>query len=104
MPLGIAMIWTDAQIHNSDECYARWNFIFGTNNKSGSFIIQRKFCSVAVAAFRKRTSPTEKYLPSTFSTAEESTVSMYQPSNLTLECNYIEITQSGLDIMIRRFD
>lgn len=31
MPFGLPMIWTDPQIHNSEECYACIIYVFGTN-------------------------------------------------------------------------
>ncbi|CAH0551133.1 unnamed protein product [Brassicogethes aeneus] len=49
-----------------------------------------------------RPSPTEEYMPPTFVTAGELSVTEYVPSNVTPNCNHMEITQNRLDIMIRR--
>ncbi|KAF2906157.1 hypothetical protein ILUMI_00015 [Ignelater luminosus] len=109
MPFGIPMIWTNPQEHIPAECYACVNFISDTNRfKTGSLKYTETRCarlplphSDRIPVPRKPSS-TEEYMPPTSETKGESAASMCHPSNVTPNCNHIEITQNRLDIMVRR--
>lgn len=100
MLFGIPMIWTNPNKHNKAECYACVNYIFGTNRNKASSLsyIATRWAQLPIAhsetvPIPKRPSPTDDYLRSTFQTMDvgESSVSMYQPSHVTPQCNHIEI-------------
>lgn len=109
MPFGVPMIWSDPQVHSSDDCYACLNFVSGTNrNKLRKFpYTETKYTQLPLPhseniPIPRRPSTTEEYMASTLETARETLVSEYQPSNVNNNCNHLEITQTRLDIMVRR--
>lgn len=109
MPFGVPMIWTDPKEHKPDECYACVNSVVGINRAKkrkvecrGTLFVQLPLPHSNSIPIPKRPSPTEEYIPPSFDTVGESSASLYVPSNVTAPCNHIEISQSGLDKMIRR--
>lgn len=111
MPFGVPMIWLHPEVHDADNCYACVNHVVGMNRrKSGSLAYTETTYSQLPLPHSdeipvpQRSIPTEQYMPSIFQSVEtiETSVSVYQPSNVTVPCNHIEITQNRLDIMVRR--
>lgn len=109
MPFGSPMIWTNPEIHNPDECYACVNSQVGLNRAKkrkveikGTRFAQLPRPHSDTLPIPKRPSPTEEYMPPSFDTVGESSASVYVPSNVSAPCNHIEITQIGLDNMVRR--
>lgn len=109
MPFGVPMIWSDPQVHTSDDCYACLNFVSGTNrNKLRKFSYREtKYTQLPLPHSENipipgRPSITEECMSLAIQTQGESLVSQYQPSHVTNNCNHLEITQNRLDIMVRR--
>lgn len=109
MPFGVPMIWIDSKVHDSAECYACVNNVFGMNRlKSASFsYIATKYSQLpllhsAEIPVPRKPIPTNEHESSIFESVDANLLSEYQPSNATAPCNHIEITQNRLDIMVRR--
>lgn len=109
MPFGVPMIWIDPEVHDSAKCYACVNHVVGMNRlKSGSFSYigttysQLPLPHSAEIPVPEKPIPTEEHESSIFESVDTNLLSVYQPSNATVPCNHIEITQNRLDIMVRR--
>lgn len=108
MPFGIPMIWSDPGPHDSENCYVCANYVWGTNRMRKIKVykeVRSAQCPIPHSEsipIPKRPSPTEEYVPPTFESMPESTVSLYQPSNVTPPCEHIEISQQRLDLMSRQ--
>lgn len=110
MPFGVPMLWYDPGVHNGEKCYSCVNFSARFNR---SKLASYEYQSVPSAQtplphsenvpVPKKPSPTEEYLvPPTFESVPESSLSIYQPSEITPPCRHIEITQNRLDLMTRQ--
>jgi len=96
--------------HNPAECYACVNYTDSMNREKNDFLkyipticTQLPLLHSNVIPVSTKPISTEQSKPSTLETmkTEETSVSMYEPSNVTAPCNHIEITQSRLNNMIR---
>lgn len=109
MPFGIPMIWSDPGDHCEDNCYVCANIETGINrfkrrkiDYKGVQSAQLPLVHSSTVPVPRRPSISEAYIPQTFQSIPESSVSLYQPSEVTVSCNHIEITQTRLNMMVRQ--
>lgn len=109
MPFGVPMIWVDPQVHNPDECYACVNKSVGINRAKkrkiecrGTQFAQLPLPHSDSIPIPRTLSPSEDYIAPTIDTVEGSSTTLFVPSQVTAACSHNEISQSGLDKMIRR--
>ncbi|KAF2890297.1 hypothetical protein ILUMI_15876, partial [Ignelater luminosus] len=106
-PFGIPTIWTNPQEHNPAECYACLNFVSSTNRfKTGSLKYTGTRYAQLPLPHSDRNKPNRRIYAET---KGESAVSMYQPSNVTPNCNHIEITSpetiaAAINYLSKRFE
>lgn len=109
MPYGVPMIWSEPINHETNKCYVCVNRVFGLNKKKSLRFVYKKVQSAQTplphsdaVPIPKKPSPTEEYIPPTFISEPEFSMSVYQPSNVTPPCNHIEISQDRLEKITRQ--
>lgn len=110
MLFGVPMIWRDPILHVEGECYACINHKAGMNRRKSASIsyTATTYAQIPLPHSNQipvpdNQNPTED-ITSTYQSVATcgAPVSVYQPSNISIPCSHIEISQNRLDIMVRR--